>query len=336
MKGYRLLAIVMILCGVLVLSGCQNPLTRLVGERETSDTSHVSYLIDTEGFVDEENVGLRKTVLYYRDEKGLVIPVMRRIPWEEGIAKAAINQLVDRPIVREDLSMIGLLPVLPASTEIIGMSIDDGLCRVDFNKNILSYNSELEEKAIVQSIVYTLTEFEAIDKVQIIVEGNIMKKLTYGTNIEKPLRRQNINLTHELSEENIPVVVYYKGTTNGEETFFVPVTKGVSGLKADIKSVVAALLEGVPENSGLYSEIPYGTTVNDVYVRDGVAYIDLSQEIKRMPESPQHQQSLVYELGLTLREVEPTIAQVRILSNGTEIQLNSNVSLNLPSFSNEF
>ncbi|SET38976.1 germination protein M [Natronincola peptidivorans] len=336
MKGYRLLAIVMILCLILVLSGCQNPLTRLIGEKDTSDTSYVSYLIDNEGFIDAEDPDLRKTVLYYRDEKGFVIPVMRRIPWEEGIAKSAVKQLIDRPIVREDLSMIGLEPVLPVGTEIIGMSIRDGVCRIDFNRSFLNYDTKEDEKAIVQSILYTLTEFDTIDSVQIMVGGEILKKLTYGTNVGEPLKREHINLTHEISQESMPVVVYYKGTVNGEETFFVPVTKAVNAIKVDIKTALTALLEGAPEDSGLYSEIPSGTTVNDVYVKDGVAYIDFSEEIKRMPESVIHQQSMVYELGLTLREIEPTIGQVRILSNGTEIQLSSNVSLNLPTFSNEF
>lgn len=336
MKRYKLGIIVIVLCLMVALSGCENPLAKLVGEKETSDTSYVSYLIDNEGFVDVEGEGLRKTVLYYRDEKGFVIPVMRRIPWEEGIAKSAVGQLVDRPVVREDLSTIGLLPVLPAGTEIIGMSINEGLCKVDFSNELLSYSSELEEKSIVQAIIYTLTEFETIDQVQIMVEGDIINKLTYGTKIGEPLERANINLAYELSQENIPVVVYYKGTTNGEETFFVPVTKGTNAMKVDIKSALVALLEGAPDDSGLYSEIPFGATINDVYVKEGVAYIDFSEEIKHMPESPVHQQSLVYELGLTLREIEPTIAQIRILSNGTEVQLSSDISLNLPQFSNEF
>ena len=97
-----------------------------------------------------------------------------------------------------------------------------------------------------------------------------------------------------------------------------------------------ALLEGAPDNSGLYSEIPYGTKINDVYVKEGVAYIDFSEEIKHMPESLTLQQSLVYEIGLTLKEIESSISQVRVLSNGTEIELSTDVSLNLPEFSNEF
>lgn len=299
--------------------------------RKDKDTD-VSLVIDT-GVLQED--GLRETVLYYRDEMGLIVPVMKRIPWEEGIAKAAVNLLVDSPATREDISAVGLLPVLPAGTQVIGMSINEGLAKIDFNKNILSYNTEIDEKTIVQSLVYTLTEFEAIDQVQLLVDGEEMNKLSFGTKIKDPLRRQNINLTLELGEEEVPVVVYYKGTTNGEDSFYIPVTKGVSAIKADIKSVLTALIEGAPEGTGLYSELPVGVGLNDVYVKDGVAYIDFTEEIENMPNNKTHQQSMIYELGLTLREIEPSISQIRILSRGKEIKLNPDVSLNLPTYSNK-
>lgn len=292
----------------------------------------VSLIIDT-GVLEED--GLRETVLYYRDEMGLIVPVMKRIPWEEGIAKAAIDLLVDQPGIRDDLKDVGLLPVLPPGTEVIGMSINEGLAKVDFNENILSYDTEIDEKTIVQSLVYTLTEFEAIDQVKLSVNGKEMNKLSFGTKVQDPLQRENINLSLELEEEEVPVVVYYKTTTNGEDSFFIPVTKGVSAIKADIKNVLTALIEGAPNGTGLYSELPAGVALNDVYVKDGVAYIDFSKEIENMPDNKDHQQSMIYELGLTLRELEPSISQIRILSGGKEIELNSDVSLNLPTYSNQ-
>ncbi len=322
MRFVRYLAILLIVVLLISLAGCG------MFEKETD----VSVIIDT-AMLEED--GLRETILYYRDEIGLIVPVMRKIPWEEGIAKSAINLLVDEPGLRDDLGSIGLLPVLPAGTQVLGMSINDGLAKVDFNENILSYDNEIDEKTIVQSLVYTLTEFEAIDQVQLFVNGKELNKLSFGTKVKNPLQRENINLSLNLQDEEIPVVVYYKTTTNGEDSFFIPVTKGVNALKLDIKSALVALLEGAPEGTGLYSELPSGVVLNDVYVKDGVAYMDFSKEIENMPSSKEHQQSMIYELGLTLREIEPTISQVRILSGGKEIKLNSEVSLNLPTYLNQ-
>lgn len=324
MKTLRQVIILLIVFLLVSLTGCGF-------FKDKNETKDVSLMMDTRI---SEGDGLRETVLYYKDSKGFIVPVMRRIPREEGAGKAAINLLVDEPGLRDDLAAIGLLPVLPAGTEVVGMSINEGLAKVDFNENILSYDTETDERAIVQSLVYTLTEFEAIDKIQLLVDGKKMKKLPHGTKIKEPLQRENINLSLDLQDEEIPVVVYYKGTANGEDSFFIPVTKGLNALKVDVKSALTSLIEGAPENTGLYSELPVGVVLNNVYIKDKVAYIDFSEEIKNMPGNAAHQQSMIYELGFTLREIEPSISQIRILSGGKEIELNSEVSLNLPAYLN--
>ncbi|MDK2928704.1 MAG: germination protein [Methanococcus sp.] len=81
-----------------------------------------------------EEDGLRKTTMYFQDSNGYLVPVMRRIPWEEGIAKSTINNMVDSPELREILSSSGLTPIIPTGTKINGMTIDPntGLCKVDF------------------------------------------------------------------------------------------------------------------------------------------------------------------------------------------------------------
>ncbi len=333
MIKYRRLCVLLLICSLVLLTACQNPLNKLVGRDQDSDSDDVSLILEN-GLGEEE--GLRETVLYYRDDKGVLIPLMKKIPWEEGIAKAALKELVDNPEVREDLQTVGLLPTLPDGTDIIGMSINDGLSKVDFNDSLLTCESEAEEQAMVKSIVYTLTEFEAIDRVQILVNGKVTRELTFGTKVDTPFEREHINLTQALSNDTIPVVVYYKTSYNGEDSFFVPVTKAVTSLKADVKSVLNALLEGAPEGTDFYSELPEGVMVNDVYIKDGIAYIEFSEEITRIPDNLSHQQSMVYEIGLTLKEIEPTISQVRLLSNGTEINLHSDVELNLPVFSNNY
>ncbi len=324
MKTLRQVVILLIVFLLVSLTGCGF-------FKDKNETKDVSLMMDTRI---SEGDGLRETVLYYKDSKGFIVPVMRRIPREEGAGKAAINLLVDEPGLRDDLAAIGLLPVLPAGTEVVGMSINEGLAKVDFNENILSYDTEIDERAIVQSLVYTLTEFEAIDKIQLLVDGKKMKKLPHGTKIKEPLQRENINLSLDLQDEEIPVVVYYIGTTIGEDSFFITVTKGLNALKVDVKSALTSLIEGAPENTGLYSELPVGVVLNNVYIKDKVAYIDFSEEIKNMPGNAAHQQSMIYELGFTLREIEPSISQIRILSGGKEIELNSEVSLNLPAYLN--
>ncbi|MBN4056503.1 MAG: hypothetical protein COA82_06070 [Alkaliphilus sp.] len=313
---------------VMTFTACQNPFSGFLDEEENTE---ITVVVGSNERIDGS---FRETVIYYKKASGMIVPLMKNIPWEEGIAKSALMQLVDKESLRKELHQLGLLPVLPEGTKIIGMSINEGVGKINFSTEVLSYDSESAERAMIKAIVYTLTEFETIDKVQILVEGNKLSKLRYGTVVAKYVERENINMLSELKNSEIPVIVYYKANVNTGEKLYVPVTKGISALKPDIRSALVALVESVPEGKGLISSIPVGVTVNDVFVKDGIAYVDLSEEIKLISGDLELQQAIIVSIGLTLKEIESTINQVRILSYGEQITLEDEVELTIPTFSN--
>jgi germination protein M len=293
----------------------------------------------------EDDQNLRNTVLYYKDDKGFLVPVMRKIPWPEGkgIAKAAIRALVDNPANRKDMENIGLIPVIPANTEILGMSINDGLCKIDFTKDFLNYGNKEEEEAIVKSVIYTLTEFPTIEEVQIMIEGKYPDKLTYGLNLTTPLTRKDINYNGK-GKGNGKVIVYYQGTVNGIENYFVPVTKDIEIAENESVTVlrtIEALIEGPDEDSGLFTVIPSTLEVKNVDIVDGVAYVNFSEEIKEI-EDESIAQDIVKSIALTLSEYyenDVALDKVSIMADGKEIDF-GNVTKKepaaVPTFANEY
>lgn len=140
---------------------------------------------------DDINSGITVT-LYYQNADAMIMPVSREIPRQEGIARAAVSGLIDSPLCREELDYYKLYPVLPAGTEILGLTIRDGIATIDFNDNILNYNSIRDEINIFSSIVYTLTEFDTIDNVIIWVNGYQDIDLKFDSDISGHLNRENI------------------------------------------------------------------------------------------------------------------------------------------------
>ena len=131
---------------------------------------------------------------YYEDENGFVVPVNTEIPWEEGIAKATLRSMVVGSETEKRIVQSGLHGVLPEGTEIRGMSIKDGVCRVDFSKNILNTATYKQEENMISAITYTLTEFPTVDKVELLVEGQALAYLSQGYAINAGFERENINL----------------------------------------------------------------------------------------------------------------------------------------------
>lgn len=277
-----------------------------------------------------EEEGMRKTVLYFKNNDNYLVPVMRRIPWEEGIAKATLNNMVDSPLLRESLSETGLLPIIPAGTEILGMSINEetGLCKINFSENFLNNESEKEEESLIKGVVYTLTEFPAVKNVQILVGGSEVSSMKFGMNISEPMARENINLIGKAEEGKSNVIVYYKGKTANNYEYFIPMTIPTLAPVANVYSALDMLFEGPPEDLGLYSDVPEDIKLHGVEVNDGIAYVDISYDLAG--ESAQISISnIIKNIGLTLSEFED-IETVELLIDGETI--NSTV----PVFANEY
>jgi germination protein M len=83
------------------------------------------------------------------------------------------------------------------------------------------------------------------------------------------------------------------------------------------KQIVVELIKG-PASSDLYSTIPEGTRVNEVYIADDIVYVDLSEEVfKNHSGGSSGELMTVYSIVNSLTEISP-IKGVQILVEGNE------------------
>lgn len=317
-----------IVLGLTVLSIGKN----LINNRLAAKDDEIEIIRSDDGeMAIAEDEGMRKTVMYFRDSDGYLVPVMRKIPWTEGIARTTLNNMVDSAELRETLSPTGLIPVIPAGTEILGMSIneDTGLCKVDFSEDVLNNQSDKEEESFIKGVVYTLTEFPTIKEVQILVGGKALPSLKFGGNISKPLARENINLIGKIDEGRSKVVVYYKGMNNEEFEYYVPVTIPTLAPVANVYSALDLLFEGPPGDVGLFSDIPRDVMLHGVEVKDGTAYVDISYDSYSESSQDGIFSEIVKNIGLTLSQFEE-IENVELLVDGETI------NATIPVFANEY
>ena len=229
-----------------------------------------------------EEVKMTNITAYYEDENGFVVPVNTKIPWEEGIAKATLRSMVAGNETEKRIAQSGLRGLLPEGTEIRGMSIKDGLCRVDFSKNILNTSSYEGEENMISAITYTLTEFPAIDKVELLVDGQALSSLTNGYAINTGFERENINLYG--SADGVNYTVYYKAPDTEVMGHYVPVTFSAAKVGSPVAAVLEKLFAGPPENTSLSNNIPVGINLRDVKVAGDSAVVNLGVEAVNLSE----------------------------------------------------
>jgi len=284
---------------------------------------------------------MRETVLYFKDKQGLLVPVMIKLPWEEGIAKLTLKNMVDSLELRETLEPTGLIPIIPAGTQILGMAIDQdtGLCKVDLSKEVLNCETKEDEEDMINGIVYTLTEFPTIKEVQLLVEGKVVPTFTHGTDTSTAFKRENINLAGNLNEEGSKVVVYYKGE-NSEENFeyYVPVTIPTLAPVPNVYTALELLFDGPPSGLELGSDIPDGVSFHGVDVSGKTAHVDISFDYKYPDNIAAVLKNMARNIGLTLSEFDE-IESVELLIDGKTLEeagLDVYINETIPTFANEY
>lgn len=323
-----------IFCVILALTSCSvnnsDDKTNISNETIQEDNEIVERN-SLEFVIDREDA--RKTVIYYMDSKGYIVPVMRLIPKEEAIAYCTLLALIDNNENRLDIAGIGLKPTLPDGIEFELNLGEDGLLKVNFNDAILKINNKEDELAAIQSIIYTLTEFETVDSIQIMVDNKIIDTLSNGMEIKEPLKRNNINtLGNYVNGEFSKITLYVYNNITGDYTYYFPVTKNISNIEKTIEGTVEEFLH-INSLSNYKINVPEGLVLISSLVQEDTLYLTFSEELNKIDEV--EFERFKKALVLTLKEFVD-IQRVKIIIDADDVQ-NMNIdTITIPAFANYY
>jgi spore germination protein GerM len=203
--------------------------------------------------------------LYFGDETGsLYVPVQRSVRVQEGrVAEAAVRELIRGP--RGVLTRL----VLPETT-LLDLTIRDGTALVNFDR----LPSGAGDDRGLFSIVLSLTHFQNVRQVQILVNGQ-----PTGFNDGAPVIRPVVN---PLNPDRLPFdlrntefLPLYFPTAEGSDD--VRLIRMVPKTRETATATMRALLEGPGEYGAFVQEvIPDGTELRGLRLEEGVAIVNLS------------------------------------------------------------
>lgn len=229
-----------------------------------------------------EDTGEVNTVVYYQDNYGYLVPVMRSVPYEDGIAKATLGLMVKSGPNDMQAARLGLRTVIPENVT-MELDIADGNARID-----IKYDGKLEfvdaahEHNMVAAIVQTLTEFDTVESVEFLFNGQKKEKLPFGTDVSGKFKRGDINpegsaQPTSASAEMNALTLYFPGES---ASVVVPVTRMVFS-DADIDTAVLEMTRG-PMSDALSEAVPEGCGLIGVEVKNGVAKLNFTSEFMQI------------------------------------------------------
>lgn len=320
-----------------VLTGCAMGGEQAVRQMNDQKQQEVTYVDEnsldpntssTEQVENKETAAAQETYsreLFLLDKNGYVVPQTITLPKTNEVAKQALEYLVEGGPI-DELLPNGFRAVLPAGTIVNGVNLlKDGTLVVDFSKEFSNYQAE-DEMKILQAITYTLTQFDTVKKVKIQINGYDQTNMPVnGTPINEGTSRANgINFDNGdvVDVVNSKAVTLYFLAQNGDNTYYVPVTRRIAKNDDSYAATVKELIKGPSATSSLYSELHDDIALLDQPTyKNGVVTLNFNEGILSSIQGTALSQNILNELVLSLTEHEG-VESVAIKVNGEEKVLN--------------
>lgn len=222
---------------------------------------------------------------------------------------------------KQDVLPNGFSGLLPMGTKLQDISLQDGLLKINFSKEFNNIKMQYEEK-LIESITYTLTSIEGIDKIEISVEG---VKLEYLPNSKKKLpeyldRNYGINKEYELTTlSDIDSYTIYYVMNYNNMAYYTPVTKYVNNQGQDkVKIIIDELATSLSYESNLMSYLDNNIKLLDYEIIDKTIKLDFNDAILSDITNNLILEEVMYTIGLSLCD-ELDVEKVIFMVNSEEI-----------------
>ena len=227
----RLLVILAIVA--LVLSGCSSgddtaDTTGTTGDTTiTSSSDETTPTSETSPTPPSSEGETQFVDVYFVQGNGYATAVVTAIPATPQVATGAIEALISGPTQAQVEA--GLSSSVPTDTRLLGLTIEDGLARVDFSGEFEAGGGTFSMTARLAQVVYTLTAFATVDEVEFLLEGTPVTVFSSeGLVLDGPVTRDDYLAA-------LPMSAVVSGVAELWEQADLP---DVSGFGPDVRRVV--------------------------------------------------------------------------------------------------
>lgn len=214
----------------------------------------------------------------------------------------------------------GFKSILPSETKILSVKYEEGLIKIDFSKELLNINKDLEEK-MIEAIIYTVTSVDEVEKLIIYVEGDILTKLPQ-TKINLPStldRNFGINKTYDFTKTNDinQVTIYYLNKHN-DNYYYVPVTKYLNDNRDKIKIIIDELTSTNAYNTNLLSYLNSNTEILAIEEQPDILELTFNSYIFSDVDSKDILEEVIYTICLSIKD-NYDVSEVIIKNENEEV-----------------
>lgn len=292
----------------MALSGCNEVRISAPGLHWSGSdwiTLHLSDLILTDDSVDRIRSNM---AVYLTDSRGTQL-ISQPVAIRQGSCNRICADLITELI--QGVPDLDLYSPLPPGTQLLGVSVLDGICTVNFSREFvdnISTETDLQGLAL-QSVTNTLAQLDFVTGVTFYCEGS--RLLRYGAlNTQEPWVWSSLFL-RPTGEGSSFAATLYLSTDASPDPVLLPIQLKKSNAYAKADQVIHSLLH-FREQNGYQSPIPADTALIQTSLNDGVCTVILSGDFLEQDEDLETALQAISASVCSL----PEINSVRIVVDG--------------------
>lgn len=193
--------------------------------------------------------------------------------------------------------------IIPEGTKIIDFSIDNNLLKINFTKELFNVNENDSEK-MIESILYSLTEIDNIDKIMIFVENESLLKIP-NTNKTLPNildRSYGINKIYDISNtKNVSKITTYYVNKLDNISYYTPVTYISNKNNEKIEIIIEQLKSSPTYQTNLVSYLASSTELLSYEILENSVNLSFNNEIMSLNEN-NIVEEVKYSISLSVRD----------------------------------
>lgn len=210
--------------------------------------------------------------------------------------------------------------LIPEGTRILDVSLDKGLLKINFSKEILNIDASLEEK-MIESIIYSLTKLDGVEKIMIFVEGEKLDSLPHS---KKALpieltKSYGINKVYDVNNIfTMDVLNLYYYINIDDNYHLVPVSIFTNNSDDKVEVIIEELKSSPIHQSNLMSFLASNATLLDYEIKENTIKLEFSSYILDNFFSEKLIEEVKYAISASLGDTLG-VKEVNFFVNGEKI-----------------
>lgn len=245
------------------------------------------------------------TAVYLLDKHQYVSRVNTKINNQETIER--IKEIIKILTIKSKESEYlptGFNGLIPEGTTILNLSLENKLLKIDFSKDFLNTTKDNERK-MIESIIYSLTELEEVENILIFVEGNQLLELPFSKEKLPSILNKDfgVNKIYDLdSIKNTTKTTIYYGSKTEDLFYYVPVTYVNNDEQEKIEIIIEKLKNSPIYESNLISYLHANAEITNYEILENEVKLSFNNELLDGLKDEKILEEVQYTIFLSIRD----------------------------------